>query len=255
MATIERRHGGRLGVYVRDLASGRHIAQRADERFMLCSTFKAILAAMVLDRVDHGQDTLAAMLPYRASDLRPASPVTTAHLREGALPIGALCHAIMAFSDNAAANILLAHCGGPPALTDFVRRVGDSTTRFDRYETESGHRDGDKDTTTPHAMTHTLETLLWGPTLQPSSRIQLADWMQGNQVGARRLRAGFPPDWTVGDRTGTGDGFCNDCAFAHLPDGRTIMATVYYDAPGMTTAAQEDVLREVAVAIARWAQG
>jgi len=51
--------GGRLGVFAIDTASGRTLAHRADERFLMCSTFKGLLAAQVLSRVDSGQEQLS----------------------------------------------------------------------------------------------------------------------------------------------------------------------------------------------------
>src|SRR5215203_6830826 len=64
LAAYERETGGRIGVYAENLASGAKIAWRADERFVMCSTFKASLAAFVLARVDRGEDRLEAMVGY-----------------------------------------------------------------------------------------------------------------------------------------------------------------------------------------------
>jgi beta-lactamase class A len=55
IADIEQRHGGRLGVFAVDTGSGRTLAYRADERFLMCSTFKGLLAALILARADAGQ--------------------------------------------------------------------------------------------------------------------------------------------------------------------------------------------------------
>lgn len=59
-AEIERRTGGRLGISLLDSATGRRLGQREDERFPMCSTFKFVLAAAVLQRVDRGELTLAS---------------------------------------------------------------------------------------------------------------------------------------------------------------------------------------------------
>ncbi len=131
IAAIEARHGGRLGVFVLDTGSVRVLAHRADERFLLCSTFKGVLAALVLSRVDAGQDDLASLVPYGRKDLVGYSPVTSAHVSKGALPVETFCSAIVLFSDNGAANLLLARVGGPAALTDYMRGIGDPMTRFD----------------------------------------------------------------------------------------------------------------------------
>lgn len=253
IGSIEARHGGRLGVFVLDTGSGRVLAHRADERFLLCSTFKGVLAAMVLSRVDAGRDDLGQLVPYGHADLLPASPVTAAHLDQGALPVGVLCAAILEVSDNAAANLLLARVGGPPALTAFVRSLGDGVTRFDRYELAAGRRSGSLDTTTPRAIVATARTILLGDVLGSGSRAQLEAWMVACKVGGTRLRASLPPDWVVGDRTGTGDGECNDYAIAR-PQGRPpLVMAAYHDAPGQELAAQEAVLREAGAVIAAWA--
>jgi beta-lactamase class A len=64
LAAVERRYGGRLGVFAVETESGRTLAHRADERFLVCSTFKSLLAAQVLSRVDSGEETLTRLVPY-----------------------------------------------------------------------------------------------------------------------------------------------------------------------------------------------
>jgi beta-lactamase class A len=69
IAEIETRNGGRLGVFAVETGSGRTLAHRADERFLMCSTFKGLLAAQVLSRVDSGQETLTRLVPYSEKTL------------------------------------------------------------------------------------------------------------------------------------------------------------------------------------------
>ena len=58
IAAIERKHGGRLGVFALDTATRKTMNWRADERFTMCSTFKVLLAAQVLAKVDVTVNTL-----------------------------------------------------------------------------------------------------------------------------------------------------------------------------------------------------
>ena len=252
IASIEARHGGWLGVFVLDTGTQRMLAHRADERFLMCSTFKGILVAMVLSRVDAGQENLANLIPYDKTDLVGYSPVTTAHLGEGALSVGALCAANILSSDNAAANLLLKRMGGPEALTAYVCAIGDTTTRFDRYELAASDRSGDLDTTTPRAIAGTVQTILLGEVLSKTSRARLEGWMVACQTGTKRLRASFPKEWIAGDKTGTGDGNCNDYAIVRRQGHAPLVMAAYYDAPSMKTGAQEAVLREVGAAVVRW---
>ena len=58
LAALQRRHGGRLGVAILDTGNGHRLVQRADERFLMCSTFKVLAVAAVLARVDAGRERL-----------------------------------------------------------------------------------------------------------------------------------------------------------------------------------------------------
>ncbi len=254
IAGIEQAHGGRLGVFALDTDSGASLAHRADERFLMASTFKGPLAGCVLARIDAGQDALSTELHLTAKDLLPHSPVSAARAARGTITVAEACQAILEQSDNAAANLLLAHVGGPAALTAYVRTLGDSLTNFDRYELVGGWS-GTKDTTTPRAMAGLARTLLLGSALQAASRDRLEHWMAGNVPGRTRLRAALPPDWPVADRTGTDDGVCNDFALVR-PTGRPpIVVAAYYAAPDMVLEQQESVLRAVGSAVAAWVSG
>jgi beta-lactamase class A len=208
IAALEARSGGRLGVSVLCTGTGKAFAHRGDERFALCSTFKALVAGLVLKRVDQGLERLDRRIAYGPGVLVSHSPATEKHVGQG-MTVGALCEATVTLSDNAAANLLLLSFGGPPALTAFVRSLGDKVTRLDGYEPGLNVvRDGEiHDTTSPSAMLATLRALTLGSALSPASRKQLVAWLLANQTGDARLRAGLPAGWKVGDKTGSwGDG-------------------------------------------------
>ncbi len=250
VAAIERRRGGRLGVLAFDTGTGRTLAHRADERFPMQSTFKGILAALVLSRVDAGGDGLGREVPYGAKDLLPASPVTAAHMADGRMTVGGLCQAILERSNNAAANLLLACVGGPAALTAYARSLGDPVTRCDSYEPVTSSLA--TDCTTPRAIAGLARTIVLGPALTPASRTLLRRWMAANVSGRARLRAAFPSGWIACDRTGTADGVCNDYAVTWPPGRAPLVMAAYYDAPGLELEPQEAALREVGAAVVSW---
>jgi len=202
--SYERETGGRIGIYAENLATGAKIAWRADERFVMCSTFKASLAACILARVDRGGEQLADLIPYGKADLLDYAPVAKQNLAAGAISVGEMCKAIVELSDNTCANLLLARIGGPAALTAFWRTLDDTTSRLDHNEPELNRSPpGDpRDTTTPAAMAGNLKRLVTGEALSPASRAQLIEWMIGCKTGANRLRGGLPASWTIGDKTG-----------------------------------------------------
>nr|6TY6_A Chain A, Beta lactamase (GNCA4-2) [synthetic construct]6TY6_B Chain B, Beta lactamase (GNCA4-2) [synthetic construct]6TY6_C Chain C, Beta lactamase (GNCA4-2) [synthetic construct] len=255
LAELEKRSGGRLGVAVLDTATGRRFGYRGDERFPMCSTFKALLAAAVLARVDQGKENLDRRITYGKEDLVDYSPVTEKHVGDG-MTVAELCEAAITYSDNTAANLLLEALGGPAALTAFLRSIGDNVTRLDRWEPElNTAAPGDpRDTTTPAAMAATLRTLLLGDVLSPASRQQLVDWLIANKTGDKRLRAGLPADDRVGDKTGTGEhGTTNDIAVVWPPNRAPIFLAVYLTESQVDADARDAVIAEVArLVVAAW---
>lgn len=231
LAALERRHGGRLGVSILDTATGRQWGHRADERFLMCSTFKLLAAAAVLARVDQGSEQLDRRIVFGRDVLLDYAPVTSTHTGEPGMTVAALCEAAVTLSDNTAANLLLSSMGGPQALTRYARQLGDSITRLDRIEPELNRGGpGDiRDTTTPHAMASTMRKLLVGSALSVDSRSRLLGWLRACQTGAEKLRAGLPSDWQAGDKTGSGSqGETNDVAILWPPGRKPLLVTSYY---------------------------
>src|SRR5215472_9484291 len=134
LAEIEGKVGGRVGVFALDSGNGRQLTHRPDERFAMCSTFKWVLAAAILARVERAQFSLDERVSYGPPELLDYAPSTRQHVAEGSMTVGALAEAAVTLSDNTAANLLLAKSGGPAAFTEFVRSLGDSVTRLDRTE-------------------------------------------------------------------------------------------------------------------------
>ncbi|HZC16491.1 MAG TPA: class A beta-lactamase [Caulobacteraceae bacterium] len=205
LAAYERDTGGRIGLYAENLATGGKLAWRADERFVMCSTFKASLAALVLARVDRGQDRLESMIAYGPADVPDwYAPVAKQNLAKGAMSVAAMCAAAVSYSDNTCANLLLARVGGPAALTGFWRATGDKVTRLDHNEPVLNRSPpGDpRDTTTPAAMAANLNRFLLRKVLSPASRQRLTGWMVDCKTGDDRLRGGLPKAWRIADKTG-----------------------------------------------------
>jgi beta-lactamase class A len=248
LTTLERRHGGRLGVAVLDTGSGRRIVHRADERFLMCSTFKLMAVAAVLARVDHGAEQLDRRIVFDKSALLSYAPVSRTHVGAPGMTVAELCQAAITLSDNTAANLLLASLGGPAAVTAYARSLGDNVTRLDRIEPELNlvSPGGVLDTTAPNAMLADLQTLLLGHVLSEASRQQLIAWLRATTTGRNLLRAGIPPAWRVGDKTGRGPrGETNDIAIVWPPQRKPLLVTTYYAESTATYDECEAVLADV----------
>ena len=228
----------------------------------MCSTFKLPLAAAVLRAAEQGKLKLDTVVPYGKSDMVFHAPVTSKNLDKGGMTVRDLAEAAQKTSDNVAANLLLKQLGGPKGFTQFFRAIGDEVTRLDRYEPEmnAGGVEGDeRDTTTPEAMARTIHRLLTTDALEPGSRQTLRDWMIDTKTGMKRLRAGFPPDWIAGDKTGTAmngkTGKYNDVAVVWRQDRAPLVVAAYFNV-AQTSEDIEDryqaVLAEAGRIVARW---
>jgi beta-lactamase class A len=247
LASLEQKHGGRLGVAILDTAKTKPIAYRGNERFPICSTFKYLAAAFVLARVDRKEESLSRRIPYAKDYLVTYSPVTEKHIGEG-MTVGDICDAAVTLSDNTAGNLMLDSFGGPAGLTAYMRSLGDNVTRLDRRETELNEATpGDpRDTTSPIAMLESIQKLSLGDALSDSSREQLNAWIVANKTGDARLRAKVPKDWRVGDRTGTGEhNTANDIAVFWPPGRRPIIATAYYTQAPASADERNGVIAEI----------
>jgi beta-lactamase class A len=223
---------GRLGVYILDTGTGQHYGYRADERFMMLSSFKTLASALVLSRVDRQQEKLERRIRYEKSALVDWSPITEKHVGGEGMTLGELCHATITTSDNTAANLILQSYGGQKALTQFLRSLGDNITRTDRTEPSLNVPSKDNkgellDSTTPKAMTNIVQKLLFGTALSPASRTQLQQWLLANTTGGKRLRAGLPKEWQVGEKTGTNRTGANDVGFVIPTTGAPWLVTAY----------------------------
>ncbi|MBC7985186.1 MAG: class A beta-lactamase [Sphingomonadaceae bacterium] len=240
LAALEQRLGGRLGVALLGAEGATLLSHRANERFAMCSTFKLALAAAILDVEEEGGLSPDEVVTFGRDDMVPYSPVVEPLLAEGRVTLGQLTEAIVTISDNTAANLLLARVDGPEGLTAFIRANGDAVTRLDRTEpTLNENVPGDpRDTTSPAAMAALTRRLIEGDTLSETNRGRLFDWTVASTTGLQRIRAGLPPEWPVGDKTGSCGTAYNDIAIIRAPGRDTAILTVYIDRP----TAEEDAV-------------
>ncbi|TCL76082.1 class A beta-lactamase [Rhizobium sp. BK251] len=230
LAELEKRTGGRLGVSVFDTETNITLGYRETERFAICSTYKALAAALILQKVDKGEESLERRIVFDKEALVTYSPITEKQTGGEGMTLAEVCEAAVTLSDNTAGNLLLESLDGPQGFTKRLRTIGDASTRLDRTETalNEAKKDDPRDTTTPDAMLDTLGNLAIGTVLSEASRERLTGWLVSNRTGDARLRAGIPKEWKVGDKTGTGrNGAAADIAVVWPPGRGPILVTTY----------------------------
>lgn len=226
---LERDFDARLGVYAVDTATGREVAYRADERFAHASTFKVLAAGELLRR--NSLEELDRTITYSRDDLVTYSPITEKHVDSG-MPLREVIAAAIRHSDNTAGNLLLRELGGPDGFTAALRRIGDTTTRADRFETDLNETaPGDpRDTSTPRALATSLRAYAVDDVLPADKRAVLNEMLRTNTTGDALIRASAPAGWQVGDKTGAAShGTRNDIAVVWPPERAPIVLAVLSD--------------------------
>ncbi len=255
VARIEKRIGGRLGVALVDADGNLITSHRGNERFAMCSTFKAALASAMFAADKSGQADMNVKFQLKPEDSVPYMPFVKKRLEDGAsASLRDLAKATVQTSDNAAANLVLKAIGGPEGFTKFVRSQNDQTTRLDRWETDLNENAvGDpRDTTTPVAMAWLMQKLLVKNAAEETGNLTLQNWMKGSVTGANRIRAGLPKGWPVGNKTGTAPGGIayNDIAIiwpSRAEYGASpVILTVYTDRPTASAKKVEAAIADVA---------
>lgn len=223
---LEKRFDARLGVFAVDTGSGRTVEHHADRRFAFASTIKALIVGTILREETDAE--LEEVIRYDREDLVTYSPVTEKHVGTG-MTVRDLADAALRYSDNTAANLLIERIGSPKRLTAHLRRIGDRTTRADRWEPElnTAVPGDDRDTSTPRQLGADLRKFLLGNLLDTGDREILTDFMRRSTTGDDLIRAGVPSGWTVADKTGAGEyGTRNDIAVVWPPGRAPVVLAV-----------------------------
>lgn len=250
IAALEKKHKVKIGVFA--MRGDKQFAHKEDQRFAYCSTFKWVLCAAVMQKVEAKQASLSQELSYSKSDMLPHSPITSSHLVKdnGRMTVGELCKATIQVSDNAAANILSPLVGNLEGLDKFVREFGDTVMRYDRPEPDLNTNIGGdpRDTTSAKAMSNLMKNTLFGTKLSQGSRDQLMEWLKGTSTGEERIKAGVPKEWVVAHKTGTcSNGGANDIAVIFpSAGGEPIYLSIFTTASSPKGKASEKAIAETA---------
>lgn len=250
VARIEEQLGARVGLSLMETGTGWSWSHREDELFPMHSTVKVPVCGAILARWDAGRLSLSDALPVRKADLVPYAPVTETRVG-GNMTLDELCLAAIDMSDNVAANILIGHLGGPEAVTQFFRSVGDPTSRLDSIEPKlNDFASGDeRDTTSPAAMSETLRALLLGDVLSPEARGKLAEWMRHGGVTGELLRAEAEDAWLILDKSGSGSHTRNLVAVIQPEGGAPWIATMFISDTDAEFEVRNEALKDLGRAV------
>ncbi len=241
--------GGRCGVAVVHVESGRGAAFEGDTPLPLYSIFKLPLAVEVLKEVEEGRLQLDQKVHVEPEE---AAPGVKANSDLWAKPSDRTLRELLEFSivrsDNTSSDKMLELVGGPGAVTRRMRALGlrDIEVRASAKEFLKS-KDAHPNTGAAADLARLLAQLQKGEALAPPQLEVLLSFMSRVLTGDRRLRAGVPAGTPVADKTGTGPAATNDVGLITLPgDEGHLAIAVLLDGSKLPAEQQEDLIAEVA---------
>jgi beta-lactamase class A len=247
LAKLEASFGGKLGVAAIDTNNHTLIAYHADQRFPMGCTSKVMGVAAILQKSENDPGYLQQIIHYQQSDILEWAPITKQHVKDG-MTIAQLSAAAISYSDNTAMNLLANQVGGPAGIDAYARSIGDRDFQLDHGWPDEAYGNifNGTDSSTPLAMTLSIQKIVLGNVLATPQQQLLKTWMIENTTGNERIRAGVPNGWVVGDKTGTGYeyGTANDTAIIWPPHCSPIILTVFTTSTDKNAPYRNDVISD-----------
>jgi len=235
--------GGKVGVGIIHLETGRELFVNGAEPYPMASTVKVPIAVELLTRVQAGTVRLDSMVTVRPNDLHPGSGTLTGLFNDPgvSLSVHNLLELMLLISDNSATDMVLKVAGNGAAVNSRLSALGIKGISVDRptihliadavgvknLGPESGWSlavfdslrrmvtpgevlaarqafyQDRRDTATPEGMARLLAKISRGEALGPERTAQLLDIMLRCETGAMRLKGLLPPEVPVRHKTGS----------------------------------------------------
>ncbi len=243
------RAGGRCGVAVTHVETGRGAAFEGDARLPLYSVFKLPLAVAVLKEVEEGRLGLDQKVHVEPGEAAPGTKANSdLWLKPSDRTVRELLEFSIARSDNTSSDKMLELVGGPEAVNRRMRALGLQNIEVRANVKEFlKSKEAHPNTGAAGDLARLLALIQKGEALAPPQREVLLGFMGQATTGLRRLRAGPPKGTPVADKTGTGPSTTNDVGVVTLPGDKGHLAlAVLLDGSKLSAEKQEDLIAEIA---------
>lgn len=236
---------GLLGLYAKNLETGETIAVGADVRFPTASLIKVAVMAEVHRQMAVGAFDATTPLTLVAADKAGHEITPLNLLHDGiVLTVADLLHAMIAYSDNTATNLLLRRVG-TAQVNDLLDSLGLARTRLYRPTFRDGSADvlpeEEKEyglgSTTPREAALLLEAIVEGRVVSRAAGAAMIALLAEQQDRAmiprslpferEAIRVAHKTGWDeekLADESGFRGDVRNDAAYVEHPGGRYVIA-------------------------------
>jgi beta-lactamase class A len=250
LTALSRTAGGKVGVAVIHLETGRVISVEGGTQLPLYSVFKLPLAVTVLKAVEEKRLALDKKIRVTPKDVAPGSQFNR---NLWVKPVDCSVLELLEFSivrsDNTSSDKLLELVGGTGAVTELMRKLGFPSIDIHVSSREFAANRSNPNLGSANDLARLLAQLQQGRILQAAQLEVLMGFMSRSRIGEKRIRGDLPANTPVADKTGTGEAGSNtnDVGIITLPDGKGHLAmAVLMSGSRLSPVAQEKVIAQLA---------
>lgn len=232
---LSRAYRGRVGIYIRDLETGRTWEYNADKLFPSASLIKVPIMAAVFEKMQSGAFTLDTQIKLTRRE-RVGGSGSLKWVRDGtSLSVMEIIYKMITESDNTATKMLIDHVGMDYLAASF-RGLGLEHTNItpEGMSLRSG-RVARENYTTAREMGSLLERIYAGELVNREASEFMLDVMKHTKSRSR-LRRGLPMGWEIGHKTGLLRRACHDVGVVFSPRGDYVIAVLTSEVPSYSSA-------------------
>ena len=226
---------GHVGIYIKDLQTGKTWEYNADRLFPSASLVKVPIMAAVFEKIKLGAITLDTQIKLTRRD-RVGGSGSLKWVRDGtSLSVMEIIYKMITESDNTATRMLIDYVGMDYLQGNF-KKLGlvNTNISMDGMSLASGRVKNDN-FTTPREMAGLMDRIYAGALVNREASEFMLEVLKHNKSKSR-LRKGLPLGWEIGHKTGLLRRACHDVGIVFSPRGDYVIAVLTSEAPNYTAA-------------------
>ena len=232
---VSRDYRGRVGVYVKDLETGRTWEYNADRLFPSASLIKVPIMAAVFEKIRLGAFSLDTQIKLTRRE-RVGGSGSLKWVRDGtSLSVMEIIYKMITESDNTATRMLIDYVGMDYLSVAFRELDLEHTNITQEGMSLKSGRVARENYTTAREMASLLERIYAGELVNRESSEFMLDVMKHTKSRSR-LRRGLPLGWEIGHKTGLLRKACHDVGIVFSPRGDYVIAVLTSEVPSYSSA-------------------
>jgi beta-lactamase class A len=228
-------YSGRVGIYLKDIHTGRVWEYNADRLFPSASLIKVPIMAAVFEKIKLGAITLDTQIRLTRRD-RVGGSGSLKWVRDGtSLSVMEIVYKMITESDNTATRMLIDYVGMTYLENAFAKFGLLHTNITPEGMSLASGRVPRENYTTAREMAGLLERIYAGELVNREASEFMLDVLKHNKSRSR-LRRGLPLGWEIGHKTGLLRRSCHDVGIVFSPRGDFVLAVLTSEVPNYTSA-------------------